>query len=670
MKRVITGLMVVLISAFLTACNEEETTPEDRLSEYIELWNDSQFHDMYSEYLSSSSKETYSEEDMANRYEKLYADLGIEDVNVTFEAPEEEQSYEDMEEATFPIHVEMNSLAGPISFDHEITLVKESVGEEEHNWFVNWDTTYIFKQLEDGDTVGIDMKEAPRGEIFDRNGKGLAINDTLTLIGLVPQSMEGHEQETKEKVAELLHLDVEYIDQQLNQEWVKPDVFVPIRTINPNDEDLFQELIELPGVWSQDQVGRLYPLGEAATHLVGYIGEITAEELEKNKGKGYTTGDMIGKRGLEQLFEEDLRGSPGAEIYITKENGDKVLVASKNAKKGKDIHLTIDATIQETIYEQIQGEKGTAAAIHPETGETLALVSAPSFDPNGLTSNYYAKLMEDERNPLLNRFTSLYAPGSAFKPITASIALSNGTITPDTTRDIQGETWSKGDEWGNYKIRRVTDPGHPVDLEDALVYSDNIYFAQTALELGSEAMVQGLENFGFQEDLPFAYPVAASTISNSGELNDEILLADTGYGQGELQVSMIHLATMYTPIFNHGDLVKPKLLKDVATEVWKEQIISAEQANMIHDALRNVVASPEGTARGANLPDIPLAGKTGTAEIKTSQGESGKENGIFVAYDYEKKDLLIAMLLEDVEDQGGSAAVVDHVKKIFQKLYE
>lgn len=204
MKRVITGLMVVLISAFLTACNEEETTPEDRLSEYIELWNDSQFHDMYSEYLSSSSKETYSEEDMANRYEKLYADLGIEDVNVTFEAPEEEQSYEDMEEATFPIHVEMNSLAGPISFDHEITLVKESVGEEEHNWFVNWDTTYIFKQLEDGDTVGIDMKEAPRGEIFDRNGKGLAINDTLTLIGLVPQSMEGHEQETKEKVAELL----------------------------------------------------------------------------------------------------------------------------------------------------------------------------------------------------------------------------------------------------------------------------------------------------------------------------------------------------------------------------------------------------------------------------------------------------------------------------------
>lgn len=670
MKRVITGLMVVLISAFLTACNEEETTPEDRLSEYIELWNDSQFHDMYSEYLSSSSKETYSEEDMANRYEKLYADLGIEDVNVTFEAPEEEQSYEDMEEATFPIHVEMNSLAGPISFDHEITLVKESVGEKEHNWFVNWDTTYIFKQLEDGDTVGIDMKEAPRGEIFDRNGKGLAINDTLTLIGLVPQSMEGHEQETKEKVAELLHLDVEYIDQQLNQEWVKPDVFVPIRTINPNDEDLFQELIELPGVWSQDQVGRLYPLGEAATHLVGYIGEITAEELEKNKGKGYTTGDMIGKRGLEQLFEKDLRGSPGAEIYITKENGDKVLVASKNAKKGKDIHLTIDATIQETIYEQIQGEKGTAAAIHPETGETLALVSAPSFDPNGLTSNYYAKLMEDERNPLLNRFTSLYAPGSAFKPITASIALSNGTITPDTTRDIQGETWSKGDEWGNYKIRRVTDPGHPVDLEDALVYSDNIYFAQTALELGSEAMVQGLENFGFQEDLPFAYPVAASTISNSGELNDEILLADTGYGQGELQVSMIHLATMYTPIFNHGDLVKPKLLKDVATEVWKEQIISAEQANMIHDALRNVVASPEGTARGANLPDIPLAGKTGTAEIKTSQGESGKENGVFVAYDYEKKDLLIAMLLEDVEDQGGSAAVVDHVKKIFQKLYE
>ncbi len=317
----------------------------------------------------------------------------------------------------------------------------------------------------------------------------------------------------------------------------------------------------------------------------------------------------------------------------------------------------------------MNGKKGTAAAVHPTTGETLALVSSPSFDPNGLTSDYYAKLLEDEANPILNRFTSLYAPGSTFKPITASIGLANGIIDPNAPRDIKGETWSNGDAWGNYEVSRVTDPGHPVDLEDALDYSDNIYFAQTAVEMGGEAMVEGLEAFGFNQDFPFTYPISASTISNSGDLSDEILLADTAYGQGELQLSVLHLATMYTPILNNGDLVKPKLLKDDETELWKEQMITPEQADILNTALRNVVASPNGTARGANMDGVPLAGKTGTAELKMEQGEQGKENGVFVAYQADKKDMVIAMLLEEVEEDGSSAYVVERVSNIFKELY-
>ncbi|MRG84735.1 penicillin-binding transpeptidase domain-containing protein [Salinibacillus xinjiangensis] len=670
MKKFTITLFIIIAMLLLSSCNNEEVQPDDRLEEYIKLWNDQKFDAMYDDYLSTSSKEAYSKEDMAERYKKLFNDLEISSVQVEYEKPseEEEPSYEDVEEASFPIHVEMESIAGTISFDHEATLVKETRNEEE-NWYVNWDTTYIFKQLEDGDEVGIDITSGPRGEIFDRDGNGLAINDTITMIGIKPEDMEGHEKETKESLSELLHLDVEYIDQQLNQSWVEPHLFVPLRTINPNDKKLFDQLMAIPGVWPKDQVGRYYPLGAAATHLVGYTGEITAEELEEREGEGYSTHDKIGKRGLELLFEEELRGEPGAEIYINKSDGETVTLASKKAKKGQDIHVTIDANIQKTIYEKMNGRKGTASAINPKTGETLALVSSPSFDANGLTSNYYTKLMEDEENPLLNRFSALYAPGSAFKPVTASIGLSTGAITPDQTRNITGETWRKDESWGNYKITRVTDPGHPVNLEDALVYSDNIYFAQTALDIGAEDMIAGLEGFGFNEDIPFAYGIPQSTISSNGELSEEVLLADTGYGQGQLQVSILHLASMFTPILNEGNLLEPKLLRDEEGGVWKENVVSAEHADLIHQALRKVVSSPDGTARAADIDEVALAGKTGTAELKKSQDETGDENGVFVGYTAEQQDLLVAMLIEDVQDDGGSGYVVERVAEVFKELY-
>jgi penicillin-binding protein 3 len=669
MKKVFIGLTLLSLLFLLTSCKEDEVKPDERLQEYVQLWNDLKFNEMYEDYLTASSKDTYPKEEMVDRYEKLYSDLGIDQLEVSFTKPnEEEQDYEELEEISFPISVKMNSLAGEIAFDHEVTLVKETRNEKE-NWYVQWDPSFIFKELEPGDTVGIDTEAAPRGEIFDRNGVGLAINDKLTMIGIVPKDMEGHEDETKKALSEMLHLDVEYIDQQLNQAWVKPDLFVPLRTINPSDEELFQALMELPGVWPQDNFGRLYPLGESAAHLIGYIGEITAEELEEHEGEGYSQHDMIGKRGLEQLFEKELRGEPGATIYITKENGDKITIAEKQAKKGEDIHLTIDANVQQVIFKNMNGNKGTATAIHPATGETLALVSSPSFDPNGLTSNYYNKLLEDEDNPILNRFTALYAPGSTFKPIVASIGLANNIITPDLTRDIKGKEWGNGEAWGNYKVRRVTDPGHPVNLEDALVYSDNIYFAQTAVELENEGMVNGLKQFGFEEEFPFTYPFSPSTISNSGDLKNEILRADTGYGQGELQISLLHLATMYTPILNNGDLVKPKLLQQEETEIWHEDLITDEHANILQKALRNVVASPNGTARGANIEGIAIAGKTGTAELKSTQGEQGKENGVFVAYEANKKDMIIAMLLEGVEEDGSSSYVVERVTEVFKELY-
>ena len=206
----------------------------------------------------------------------------------------------------------------------------------------------------------------------------------------------------------------------------------------------------------------MYPAKEAAAHLIGYVGPITADELEKLKGKGYSRNDLIGKRGLEQVLDERLKGKNGAKIAIAKEDGTEEVLAEKEVQNGENVQLTIDSTIQNQLYGQLSGQAGTATAIHPQTGETLGLVSAPSFDPNvltlGATADQWGALENNPQTPLLNRFSANYSPGSVIKPITAAIALKEGTIDPQTTIQVNGLQWQKDASWGNYYVTRVKDP--------------------------------------------------------------------------------------------------------------------------------------------------------------------------------------------------------------------
>ena len=194
-------------------------------------------------------------------------------------------------------------------------------------------------------------------------------------------------------------------------------------------------------------------------------------------------------------------------------------MAEKPVQNGENISITIDINIQEKIYANYDGDAGTTAAINPKTGETLALVSSPAFDPNeilyGNSSNIWESLQNDPKNPLLNRFSATYAPGSVIKPVTASIGLQNGTITPDEGIEIDGLTWGNGAGWGDYEVRRVSTSNGPVDLQDSLVRSDNIYYAMKAVEMGTDAFVTGMEQYGFGEALPYEYPITASSMSST-----------------------------------------------------------------------------------------------------------------------------------------------------------
>lgn len=670
------GVSLLLVIA---GCSNNEATPQERMKAFLSDWQKQNFAAMY-EKLSNEAKRQISKDAFIERYETIYKDFEIRDLTVSgeFEEQQDGKASDAEEDGTvqLPFKVEMDSLAGPISFSDEATLVKEVQGEEdEDNWYVNWTAQMIFPQMTDPDTkVRARTIPAKRGKIIDREGRPLAVNGTVATIGIWPGKLEPG---SKKKLAEATGIPADVIEEKLDASWVEGDSFVPVKTYAIDQKSDYESLLDIPGVRMKETAARTYPYDEAAAHLTGFIADISAEELKKRKEDGYDETDQIGQRGLEALFENRLRGEDGGEIFTIDEDGERLeTIAKKEPENGETIQLTIDAELQRELYEEMKGDAGTAAAINPKTGEVLALVSTPAFDPNqfimGMSNERFQALQEDPQNPLLNRFKQAYSPGSAFKPITAAIGLESGAIDPAKEQHISGKTWQPedGDGWGDYHVRRVSNISS-VDLRKALVYSDNIYFAQAALNIGPDAFLKHGKAFGFGEDMPFPYPIETSQITSNGEFDSEIQLANTGYGQGKVMTSALHLSLAFTPFLNEGNLLKPILELEKAGEnrdFWHESAISSDTANTVLQNLIKVVESPDGTGHNAHIDGFTIAGKTGTAELKkTADEKDGKENGWFVGFNTDKPEILVTMMIEDVGDRKGSAYVVPKVGNILKQ---
>lgn len=689
MRKIILISSIVFLSLFITGCskdenNEDEASPEDRFRTYVEEWGNTDFTKMY-DFISEEATKEYATEDVVDRYENIYEEIEVQDLDISYVSLDEDALDEAIEndEAKIDFSVDMDTIGGPIAFDYTATLIKEGETEEDDgDWFIDWDPGFIFPELKDGGEVKVEKLIPERGNIYDRNDEPLAVNDTVLEIGVVPEQMD--EETSKKKMADLLEIDEETIDSKLDQGWVEPGSYVPVRKVQDASEELLDELEEIKGVSTDGVPGRVYPAKEAAAHLIGYIGEIQAddlEELEEEQPGVYSADDMIGRMGLEKHYEKELRGTNGFHVYVdydnkndeeneTKEN---TTLAETSKQDGKDITITVDVDVQEEIYKSYGDDAGTAAAINPQSGEILALFSSPFFNPNeqlyGMSTEKEEKIYNDEDEPFLNRIEATFAPGSSIKPITAAIGLENGSIDPDEKIQIEGREWSNGESWGDYTVKRVSGSNEEVDLKDALIESDNIYFARQAIKMGGDEFVEGLKKFGFEEDLSFGYPLYNSTISSDGSLDDEVLLANAGYGQGEIQISALHLAAAYTTFINDGNMLKPTLLNDEETEdIWEKHLITADEASMIRDDLRQVVEASNGTAKKALEADFPISGKTGTAELKRSGEDSGQENGWFVGYPSDDQDILIAMMVEHTEDEGGSSYTVEKVTDILQEL--
>ena len=591
----------------------------------------------------------YTAKTLAARNQAVFDRVGASDIKITNVKTKKYDSK--TYELTFTAN--MNTKIGKLSAQHyEAPIVK--VGD---NWRIQWSPRLLFPSMDGKDTVQIDLIAATRGQIYDRNNQLLAKNGDVTQAGLVPGKLGTGADRTAnlEKIAAAWDVKVTSLETLLKQSWVTDDTFVPVKIVTDSPV--------MTGAAYQTIGSRTYPLGEAAAQLIGYVGTATADDIRKDPT--LTANSKIGKTGLEQIYDKQLRGTDGGQISI--QNGDNIHpLLTKTAVNGKSLKLTIDANQQKTAYTQLAGKAGSVVTMNPTNGELLTLASSPSYDPNafvnGISQTDYDKYANNTSLPVLSRFAQRDAPGSTLKMLTAAIALQNKTITPDTTKSISGLKWQKDSSWGDYKVTRTVDAASE-NMTQALVNSDNIWFAQVALKMGASAYLKGLAPlFKTQADLPLTMKKAQ--ISNSGKLASETLLADTAYGQGQLLLSPIEQAAMYSTIANGGTMQQPTLIQGTKGK-RTNSVLQANAANTVKTALTHVVSDQAGTAHNLAIDGHTIAAKTGTAELKQKQDTDGKENGFLVAMDADKNTYLTVALIEGT----GSDDVVTAMKPYVASLY-
>ena len=656
-------------------------SPEELLVEYMNHIPKQEYEEMYA-MLNIEASRNISQDDFVKRNSAIYEGIEVDNMEIEVTAYDEERK-------AVTYQTSFDTVAGNISFENEAIFLKGEDGYE-----LVWDDSLIFPKLGSTDKVKISTTQANRGDILDRNGRVLAGKGVASSVGIVPGKLEDRD-EAIQQIAELLEIEPEVIEKILSAKWVKEDSFVPIKTIpkvaeielmkiEPDEEVLKEnerqkKLLEIPGVMISDTEVREYPLGEAAAHLVGYVQSVTAEDLENHAGEGYTANSVMGKSGMEGLFEKELKGQNGCDIYIVDSNGNKKAeLASIFVQDGKDIQLTIDAELQRSLYEQFKEDKSCSVAMNPYTGEVLALVSTPSYDNNdfimGLSNEQWTALNEDENKPMYNRFRQVWCPGSTFKPIIAAIGLESEAIDPMEDYGNEGLSWQKDSSWGSYCVTTLH-TYEPVILENALIYSDNIYFAKAALKIGTEEMESSLTELGFNEEIPFDIKMAKSQYSNTENIETEIQLADSGYGQGQVLVNPLHMACIYSAFCNEGNIIKPYLVyqNEAAVTYWMPGAFSKETANRVLEGTKRVVNDSHGTGYAAHRDDIVLAGKTGTAEIKASKDDtSGTELGWFAIYTTDntvEHPILIISMVEDVKGRGGSGYVVKKDSAVLEEWF-
>ena len=641
----ISACVLLMVSVFFVF--NQGKSNEQVVTEYFELLKKKNYKQMY-QMLDQKTVYTPTQKYFVKKHKEIY-DV-IDAKNIQIKVLNEKDNI-------IKYQISMDTIAGKIKYKNKIGIKDEKI---------QFNKELIFDEFSDKNKIKVTTTQPFRGYILDRNGKYLAKQGNGYSVGLVRGKLNGENDYSK--IAEYLETDIETIQNKMNASWINDDSFVPIKNISEQRKDkLIQHgILKIGGVKINSISSRIYPYDKITSHLVGYVQNVNAEDLKKHKNEGYTSSSVIGKSGIEAAYERQLRGEVGARIDIVDENNNIVkTVAEREAKDGKDIRLTIDIDLQKSLYNEYQNDKSASVALNPKTGEVLALVSTPSYSSNdfvlGLSTDKWNELNNDVNQPLMSRYKQTYTPGSTMKPITAAIGLETKTIDPN--KDLRAkDKWQKDSSWGNYYVTTLHAPS-PNNLKNAITYSDNVYFARSALNIGKENLFNYYKNLKIGEKIPFELALNKSQYINKNQKVSDQLIADSGYGQGQILMNPLQLASIYSAFVNNGSIYQPHIVQG-QTKTWIKNVFSKETTKTIKEDLINVIVDENGTGHAVYHDHVILAGKTGTAEIKQSQSDTtGTELGWFtVMTTDEKQPILMTTVVEDVKNRGGSGYVVEHTK--------
>ncbi len=616
-----------------------------------------------------------SKEQFIERYEAIFEELEIGGLSYTPTSAVEGEAI-----CVYDYRLGYDS---PLIGDQEMEF-RMSVRRENSLWTVEWTPELLFPEMGWGDTVRVGKTTALRGEIL---ADGVVYAQTVNAVSViaVPDKIEDQAQFARQ-TSMLLGMSIEAVEKKLTN--VYGD-FVILKQLYPDEltQSLEEQLLLIPGV-SVDKSNfgtlRYYPQKNSLAHILGYVGAASPEDLKALTGneKGddvYNADSRVGKSGLESIYEKQLRGTDGYFIYISAPDGlNKKTLYEKKAENGLDVQLTLDPDLQqrtEVLLQYLMFGEDTAGAVvvlNPKTGEIEAMASYPSFDLNlfarGIPEADWQRLSTQKNAPLFNRLTrGLYPPGSIFKPYTAAVALESGAMTATTTFPMNKETieedkWLPSDNgefgpWGYASITRVhLEHRHspPLDMHSGMIDSDNIYFSYAALKTGTDAFVSFMEHAGYTESIPFDTSVLPAQLKNEKSEWSPMLLAESSYGQGEVLVTPLQAACMFSALANNGSIQAPYVVKGLyRTEgpdytpvtqhedsVWKANIIQQSTLDTLAPMLEDVIET--GTGNWLHMDNI--AGKTGTAQVGNDRT---KEINWFVGYRLRTtEDRLVLVMLE------------------------
>lgn len=525
----------------------------------------------------------------------------------------------------------------------------------------------FYKKQAEGNRIRIIPTLASRGTMYDCNGNPVVMNQPGFAVAILPLD-EKIKPQLIDNLSVLLKMDKKDIESKIEKHSgfdpiiLKTDVGPEIWTIIEEQKDKY------PGVVIEAQPVRNYIYKTIGAHTFGYVGEVSEEELKNNKDDNYKSGDVIGKFGLEKVYDEYLRGTPGGEQVEVDASGKPVqILGEKDPIPGKDLHLTIDMGLQLAVEKaiddrlsEIHAHAAAAVVMNPKTGAILAICSRPSFDPNkfarGISEKDWNEINTNPYNPMDNKaITGEYPPGSTFKIVTGTAALNEHKVTPQETIFDSGVYWlvpkhnADGEALGS------------INFSQALAYSDNVYFYEMGHRVGIDKLGDYAKLFGLGEktgiDLPYeASGLVASKAYKEKVYHEDWYLAETldaAIGQGFNLVTPLQAAMVMSEIANGGTRYKPYLVSDIVNadgSVYKhfDPVVSGHLdgvdpafIKLIQESLLQVTRI--GTASsffGGSFP-VNIAGKTGTAE-----NSQGADHGWFVAYGpYEDPSIVVAVIV-------------------------